>query len=230
MQLDEALLIQYALGILDRPESLIVDEALSTSAISRKQFYEIQETLNTMALAETPLQPDPRLREHVLAAIEPSNRFAGFTTRFAELFDLGEQEAGRLFAKIDETTTDEWTSSLLLPGVRFLEFQGGPRVSAAHCGLISVKPDTFFPRHRHRGDEWVLVLQGRALDNRGSLLQPGDLLFAEPGSEHAFLTPGPEPFVFAVLLSKDNKWLILPSLLDRIFGKYRFPDRRSLSG
>ncbi|MGH8497927.1 MAG: cupin domain-containing protein [Methylococcales bacterium] len=230
MQLDETLLIQYALGILGRSESLLLDEALSTSAQSRKQLYEIQEVLNTVALAETPLRPAPRLRERVLAAIEPGNRFEGFTTRFTQLFDLGEQEVRRLLAKIDETITDEWKSSLLLPGVRFLEFQGGPRVSAAHCGLISVKPDTFFPRHRHRGEEWVFVLQGRARNNCGNLFQPGDLLFAEPGSEHAFLIPGPEPFVFAVLLSEDNKWLILPSLLDRIFGKYRFPDRRLWPG
>lgn len=223
MRIDESVLIQYALGTLNRAESASVDEALSESPEFRNQLYEIQETLTTMALSEVTLQPDPRLRERVLASIEPRTRFKGFTERFAELFDLGKKEAGRLLAKIDETQANEWTSSLF-PGVNILKFPGGPRVADATCGLISIKPNTIFPRHRHRDEERVLVLQSRARENSGRLFQPGDLLISEPGSEHAFVTLGPEPCVLAVLLRKDNKWLIFPSLLDRILGKYRFPD------
>lgn len=223
MQLDETRLIQYALGFLDRGESLSVDEALAGSARLRKQLYAVQETLNILALAETPLQPAPRLRERVLGAIEPNTRFEGFTIRFAELFDLGEQEARRLLAKIDQANPDEWASSWL-PGVFILKFPAGPRVATATCGLVSVKPDTIFPRHRHRGEERVFVLQGRVRENSGRLCEPGDLFLAEPGSEHAFLTLGARPCVFAVLLDQDNQWLIIPSLLDRIFSKSRFPD------
>jgi quercetin dioxygenase-like cupin family protein len=221
MQLDETILIQYALGILDQAESVSVDEALSASEDLRNQLLEIQETLNTMALAETSLQPDPRLRERVLASIEPTKRFEGFTERFAELFDLRESEARRLLAKIDQADANEWASSLLT-GVRILKFPGGPRVAAATCGLVSVKPNTIFPRHRHRAEERVLVLQGRAREHTGCIFQPGDLLFCEADSEHAFVTLGAEPFVFAVLLTKDNKWLIFQTLLDRILEKYRF--------
>ncbi len=225
MPIDETVLIEYALGFLNQAESVQVDEALSSSAELHNQLYEIQETLNTMALSVSPLQPGPRLRERILASIEPSTRFEGFTERFAELFDLDRKESRRLLAKIDQSQASEWASSIF-PGVRLLKFPGGPRVADATCGLISIKANTIFPRHRHRGEERVLVLQGRARENTGRLFQPGDLLISEPESEHAFMTLGPGPCVLAVLLGKDNKWLIFPSLLDRLLGKYRFPDRR----
>jgi anti-sigma factor ChrR (cupin superfamily) len=223
MRIDETVLIQYALGVLSAAESASVDAALAASTEIRKQLYEIQETLTKMALSECTLQPDPRLRERVLASIEPGTRFEGFTERFAELFDLSKKEATRLLGKIDQTQAAGWTSTVF-PGVKILKFPGGPRVASATCGLISIKPNTLFPRHRHRDEERVLVLQGRARENSGRLFQPGDLLISGPGSEHAFVTLDAGPCILAVLLKKDNRWLILPSLLDRILGKYRFPD------
>ncbi|MGH8548314.1 MAG: dimethylsulfonioproprionate lyase family protein [Methylococcales bacterium] len=223
MRIDESVLLQYALGTLNAAEVVSVDAALSESPEFLSQLYEIQETLTAMALSEAAPRPDPRLRKRILASIEARTRFEGFTERFAELFDLGKKEARRLLAKIDRTEAGEWTSTLF-PGVNVLKFPGGPRVASATCGLISIKPNTIFPRHRHRDEERVMVLQGRARENSGRLFQPGDLLISEPGSEHAFVTLDLEPCVLAVLLRKDNQWLIFPSLLDRILGKNRFPD------
>lgn len=223
MNFDDTILIEYALGNLDKEESFQVNAALSTSAELRKKLDEIQESLGIMAFAETPIRPTNRLKDRILASTSPTNHFEGFTERFAELFDLGEKEIRRLFSKIDNPNLDDWTSSPVLPGVGILEFPGGVRTASATCGLITVKPGTLFPRHRHQGEEWVLVLQGRARESDGRILNPGDLMISETGSEHAFKTLGSEPYVFAVLLKADNKWLIGQSLLDRIFEKSRFP-------
>ncbi|MGR9108277.1 MAG: cupin domain-containing protein [Gammaproteobacteria bacterium] len=221
MTIDESLLVQYALGLLDHAQATPVDKALKDSTELQSRLAEIQETLNILAFAEAPLAPDPSVRERVLASIEPKRRFEGFRDRFAALFDLGNDAAMGLLAKIDTAKAGEFASSLL-PGVSVLKFSGGPRVASATCGLIRVTADTLFPRHRHHGVERVLVLQGRAREHSGRLLQPGDLLLSEAGSEHTFLTLGPEPFVFAVLLEKDNQWLLLKTLFDRVFRKRRF--------
>jgi putative transcriptional regulator len=224
MDLDETVLIQYALNILDEPDSAVVDRALATSANLRGRFYEIQEALNILPHAETPMEISPGLRERILASLEPEARFEHFNQRFAELFDLDESEARRLLTKIDHAETNEWVS-VFLPGVSVLRFKGGPSAATSTCGLVSVKPNIIFPRHRHLDKECVLVLQGGARENSGHLLQPGDLLISTAGSEHTFKTLGPEPFVFAVLLQNEIKWLILPSLLDWILDKFRFISR-----
>ncbi len=224
MDLDETVLIQYALDILDPPDSVGIHQALAASADLRARLYEIQETLDAVALAEIPIEPGPRLWEQVLASIEPEARFEQFNERFAELFDLEEKEARRLLTKIDHAEANDWVS-LFLPGVSILWFQGGPSAATAICGLVSVEPNTIFPRHRHLDTECVLVLQGGARENSGHLLQPGDLLISTAGSEHAFKSLGPEPFVFAVLLEKEIKWLIIPGLLDWICEKFRFSTR-----
>lgn len=223
MHLDDSTLIQFALGILDKEESDRVDTALSESTELRNKLDEIQETLHTVALAEPPMQPNDRLKQRVLTSITPAKRFEGFTERFAELFDLAIKDVRQLLAKIDKPESDDWTSSVTLPGIDIMKFPGGSHVATSTCGLISVKPGTIFPRHRHQGEEWVFVLQGRARENDGRILRPGDLVLSESGSEHAFKSLGPETYIFAVLLGSDNKWLIGQSLLDRILGKRRFP-------
>ena len=221
MQLDEDLLIEYALGILERPDCDRVDQALAASAALRERLAEMRESLDTLALAETPQNPPPALWGQVLDSLEPEKRFMRFVRRFAELFDLPNLESRKLLEKIDTPTAMDW-KKLPIPGVRILKFQGGPRVAKATCGLVAVRKDTVFPRHRHQDQEWLFVLQGSAVDDQGHQIQPGDYLVSGAGSEHAFKTLGPDDFVFAVLLEKDLEWLLIPSLIDRVFGRSRF--------
>lgn len=224
MNLDESLLIEYALGALERSDCERIDRALAGSEALRERLAEIQESMDALAVAEKPLVPPPALWARVRDSVEPENRFDRFIWRFAELFDLNATESQGLLNKIDDAAPEEW-QKLLIPGVRILEFRGGSRVAAATCGLVAVGKDTVFPRHRHRDQEWLFVLQGSAVDDRGHLLQAGDYLVSGSRSEHAFKTLGPEDFVFAVMLEKDLEWLLIPSLIDRLLARSRFRER-----
>jgi putative transcriptional regulator len=84
--------------------------------------------------------------------------------------------------------------------VRLLHLAGGPRVASADCGLVRIEPGARFPRHRHLGDEWSLVLAGEAEEGTGARWAPGDLVHRPADSAHAFRVVSAEPLVFAVVL------------------------------
>ena len=147
-----------------------------------------------------PVQPSAALRERVLASVDPATRFEGFVLRVARLFDLAEDGARRVLASAGAADTEGWVASEI-DGVRLYHFEGGPTVAAADCGLVHLAPGTAFPRHRHLGDEWNLVLSGSAEEDSGEVWLPGDLAIREAGSVHGFRALGDEPFVFAVILN-----------------------------
>jgi putative transcriptional regulator len=75
-------------------------------------------------------------------------------------------------------------------------------VAQADCGLVHLEAGTAFPRHRHLGVEWNLVLSGGAEESDGSSWQPGDLVVREADSVHAFRALAGEPLLFAVVLER----------------------------
>ena len=218
MKFDDDILIQFALGSLDAETSRALIKKLAVSTSLREQLQDIQATLANVPLAEPPVQASNALRELILGSIEQETCFDGFVERFANLFDLEDSQAKSLLDKIDRVARRPWKATII-PGVRILKFPGGPRVADATCGIVSVRENQLFPSHQHRSDEWLLVLQGTARDDKGHTLQAGDLLHAEPGSTHTLQTYGETPFVFAVILKKPNKWLIGRTILDYLFGK-----------
>ena len=57
------------------------------------------------------------------------------------------------------------------------------------------------PRHQHEGNEWVFILQGRAIeDETGQIAAPGDLRLKATNSVHTVRVLGDIPLVFAVVL------------------------------
>ncbi len=192
-----------------------------------KPDKETQEALDQVGLAQEPVMPGDHLLNLILAATEPTTRFEGFVERLSELFDLSDTRIRELLATIDEAGNPSWKASAL-PGTRLLRFDGGPKLAAATCGLVKVKPGRIFPAHQHQADEWVFVLQGRAQEDSGRVLQAGDLDLGAAGTSHTFRTMGDEPFVFAVVLFKDNKWLLGQTLMDHLQPRKRFgPDETS---
>ncbi len=220
MLVDEEQLTQYALGILDEGEQKAIEREIATSFELQKELVVISNSLQNIAFAETPLLPSDSLRDLVLQSINKKTRFDGFIERFADLFDLDNLTSQSLLKKIDHTANRAWESTLL-PGVKIMKFPGGPRVSAATCGIVQVKPGKFFPAHQHQGNELILVLQGRALDDNASVLAAGDRFNFDTGSSHSFRIIGDETFVFAVVLHKENKWLWIKSLIDLLHIKKR---------
>ncbi|HXK22388.1 MAG TPA: cupin domain-containing protein [Myxococcota bacterium] len=146
-----------------------------------------------------PMRPSEGLRARVLASIEPASRFEGFVARVARLFDLSEPRAREILAVAATVPGPGWIDTPL-PGVRFHHFAGGPRVASADCGLVHLAPGTAFPRHRHRGREWNLVLSGSADESAGVCWLPGDLLVYETDSIHDFRAHADAPLLLAAIL------------------------------
>jgi quercetin dioxygenase-like cupin family protein len=153
-----------------------------------------EELASELAGLAQPLAAPRPLRARILASV--AGHFEGFVERVAALFDLSSDEAREQIARIP--AAEAWTGTPL-PGLRLIHLRGGPRVAAADCGFVRLEPGTTFPHHFHEGDEWALVLRGRADDSTGAVSLPGDLVHFGVGSSHSFRAAGPVPLLFAVV-------------------------------
>jgi len=218
MPVDDAILTQYALGILDDEEYKTVQEEITASPVLQKELASIQNTLQTVALAEKPIHASTNLRNSVLGSIQEKTRYDGFIDRFAGLFDLDRLSSINLLSKIENILDKDWESTPF-SGVNIMKFAGGPQVATATCGIVQVKPGKLFPAHQHQADEKILVLKGVAQDDKGKDFRAGDMFLFSAGSQHSFRIIGDETFVFAVVLQKDNKWLLMKTILDTLYVK-----------
>lgn len=213
MPVDESKLTQYALGILDDVEYRVVRQEIARSLTLQKELADIRNVLQHIALAEEPMRPTNSLRNRVLGSIDNTKRFAGFVERFADLFDLDKTTSKNLLVKIDLLSDRAW-ESIPIPGVKIMKFSGGIRVASATCGIVRINSGRFFPAHEHQGDETSLILQGQAQDDRNRIFSAGDLVHLPKGSRHSFYILGDEPYIFAIVLQKDNKWLFVKTMID----------------
>ena len=87
-----------------------------------------------------------------------------------------------------------------------MPIKAGVGRAGQQCLLFSMAPDTGFPSHRHRGDEWALLLDGYVQEMDGREYFSGDLVHKTEGSSHSFRT-FEAPCLFAVVLSGDVEWI-----------------------
>ena len=90
-----------------------------------------------------------------------------------------------------------------------VHFYASDRDSKRVLALICMEPGCGYPRHKHRSDEEVLVLQGGYEDELGTYSQ-GQLVRYAPGTEHgprASGEPGGEPCVLLALAHEGVKLL-----------------------
>ena len=71
----------------------------------------------------------------------------------------------------------------IAPGVRVHVLEDDPQRGVRAC-LVWAQPGSRHPRHRHLGDENILVLQGRVRDERGTY-GPGQVCRSRAGSIHS---------------------------------------------
>ena len=84
------------------------------------------------------------------------------------------------------------------PGVA-VHFYSSDRATGRVLALIRMEPGRGYPRHRHRGPEHVLVLQGGYADERGGH-RAGSFVRYEDGSSHApIAVPGTDACVLLAL-------------------------------
>lgn len=213
MVIDEIALTEYALGILSPAESDRVRQAVARSPELQKEISAIEIALQAVAQSEPAISPTLMLRQRIVDAIRHENRFNGFLERFADMFDLDKQISESLLVKIDQPQLEHWEVSTF-PGIKVMKFSGGSSLVGATCGIVQVAPGKLFPAHRHNGEEQIFVLQGHAIEDSGREFSAGDRIVLAQGSQHSFRVSKGEIFIFAVILSKENRWLWCKTLCD----------------
>lgn len=184
---------------LDWPDDLIANGFASDPELADDAEVAKLQTALTALFEALPQQPAPvSLRARLLRSIEaPETRYAPFIDRLAKLVDVGTEAARSMLAKLCDPAAWEYAPKLG-EGIALIHLDGGPRVAAADVGFVQVPAGQLFPDHRHHGRECVLILQGSLDDSSGEVLQAGDYVELEPGSQHHFRAREGDPLIYAV--------------------------------
>jgi len=135
--------------------------------------------------------------ERLRAAVaELPLRYAPFFDRLAGLWELPEAQVRSELERAKDPS--QWQSQML-PGVRVFDVararDSDPDLQAR---LMRFEPGARFPRHRHRGAEQLLVLEGAYADGSGLTVHAGQQQSMIEGSEHELRIIGSVPCVAAV--------------------------------
>lgn len=106
-------------------------------------------------------------------------RYAPFFSRLGRMWSLSPEQVRSELARAQ--TRRAW-SRAPLPGLRTFEVAAGEPGLGAR--LLSFEPGVSFPKHRHRGEEQLLVLEGAFVDTLGVTVRAGDACCMAPESEH----------------------------------------------
>lgn len=152
--------------------------------------------LESLAMGVTltpPIPPPTGLKARILRSFE-NPRYA-FLDRVAHLLDLSVEKAREALDSLDRP--NEWEPGG--DGCIIRHVQGGPRLANAVVGLVNVEGGTLFPRHRHVGEEYVLVLKG-GIEEGGRVLLPGDLVHMPADTEHEFYALEGEDLLYVAVV------------------------------
>jgi predicted ChrR family anti-sigma factor len=159
----------------------------------------------------------PGLRERLLQETgRAPERYAPFTGRISELYDIPRADATRLLTQSAEPQA--WKQSGL-PGIKKLPVRAGASRAGAQAYLVRFAAGARFPDHHHDGHETVLLLAGSYTESTGKVYSTGDIHLMEPGSAHSFTIAKDEDCVAATLLHGRLNFRSLPlRLLARLLG------------
>ena len=134
-------------------------------------------------------------------------RYAPFYARLAQLWQLPEE---RVVEELTRARDSGSWSATPFRGVRTFTVETCEPHPGQRSRLLSFAPGVRFPRHRHRGPEQVLVLEGCYIDSSGTQVGPGQGQLMPEESEHELLVPGPRPCIAAVVehgIDFSSPWL-----------------------
>ncbi len=191
--------VDLAFGNVAPAERTALEEHLAGCEACRGELARTERAVAGLALDLPASRPPLSVRERLGAAVRGAQRFWPFIDRLADLFDLGGEQAEHLLARIDEPQA--WVPDSVVDGGLLLLVSPGPRRDGAIASLFRLQPGARYPRHRHGGDERLLMLQGGVRFDDGSCADAGDAVESVPGTAHSFeVLPGAE-CIAAVLLT-----------------------------
>ena len=166
------------------------DEHLTLSA---------DEAWSVLASSLEPLPPPADARDRLLAAIARAAPYRAFLPAFAAAFDLTERGVHELLSRMHDPRA--WASGVG-GAIAFLDFEGGPRLGEAHCGVVRMRHGASVPRHRHKSREITFVLRGGLADGDGNTYRAGRIIDAPTGSVHSLRVIGEPDALMAILLAE----------------------------
>ena len=194
---DLDLLPEFALGTLPTAEMDRVARAINESPALQAAVDAITEALVTANVASlASVAPSRSVRARLLRSVGGVDRFQTFFDVMAQALDLTVDAVSALCSRIDRPS--EWQPGPRR-GIQLIHFRPGPRlVAAIDAGLVRMTPGTAFPRHRHLGFEWNMVLEG-TLHDGDRAYRPGDVFCYENQSAHEYSAgPGRDLLMIAM--------------------------------
>lgn len=198
---------ELVLGTLEGPLRTSVEQHLRRCQRCADEAAATGEALSLLALALPTQPPHATLRTRLLTSIVEEqqgrdahradrSRFAPFIERLISFFDISAERARALV----ELATDPsaWTPGPG-PGISFIHVQAGPRFARADAGLVRMAPGARFPRHRHIGHEFGLILEGGLIDESGAVVRCGESHDLPADTAH-YLDALPEGCLFAAVV------------------------------
>ena len=135
--------------------------------------------------------------ERLLDAVaELPLRYAPFIGRLSALWQAPEALVLRELTRAKDSKS--WRPSLLR-GLKTFDVVLDTAAPGARAHLLHFAPGLHFPRHRHRGPESVMVLEGAYRDASGVEVRAGETQTMSASSEHELRILGNTPCVAAVL-------------------------------
>jgi anti-sigma factor ChrR (cupin superfamily) len=160
----------YALGALDPEERAAFEAHAAQCGACKAEVGAQQRVVSALPHVLDNVVPDAKLRQ--------------------QLFDLS-------LAPTLPIDLGAYAWQEVVPGIRIHVLREEPERGVRAC-LVWATPGARHPRHRHLGDENILVLQGSLLDDRGSY-GPGQVCHSRTDSIHAEqIGPGEDCICYVV--------------------------------
>ncbi len=192
-------LVEFALGTLPDDESASLEQALAGDAALRGQLAEVQDMLASFADAHVGSAPVRQSGlSRLMEATQQISRFTPMIPLVCELLGVSKEDALGWLDGLDEPS--KWQPGVLPDTHMQTVPTDDPDLSVV---WLRMPPGMAFPEHEHLGDETVLVVQGRYIDDAGTLHPPGSVLREEPDTHHAFhIDASGPPFICLALVRK----------------------------
>jgi putative transcriptional regulator len=188
------LLPLYALGILEADDAGVVERAVAGDAALAVELASYYQAADAIGSAIQPVAPSPEVKQRLMASVG-GGRFEAFAARMARMFDVTVDRGRELLGLIERTAS--WIPQVV-PGLSFVDFEGGPPAAAADCGFVRLAPGAVFPPHTHLGEEMTMILSGRVHDPvNDRTIGPGEDYIRPEGSTHYLVCVGDEPCIYA---------------------------------
>jgi hypothetical protein len=179
-----------------------VREALSDPEAEASELARAREALDRTLLTRSSISNEPPSAAVLSRLLERTatlpDKYAPFFDQLSELFDLPEPDLRR---ELERAADPKSFRPSGLPGVRVFRVAAGPNAKASETLLVHFAPGMRFPRHRHRGSEATLILEGGYADEAGRDFHPGDIDRRDSGGAHSFRTFESGPCIAASIHS-----------------------------